>query len=59
MERTLYIYSTYGNRYQQLSSKAIDGSYLPPWDRPLRVGLVAKGDVNEKATFDRFDPDNK
>ncbi|HEX2533811.1 MAG TPA: family 43 glycosylhydrolase [Chitinophagaceae bacterium] len=31
-----------------------DGSYLPPWDRALRIGLVARGDSGRVAVFDHF-----
>jgi xylan 1,4-beta-xylosidase len=38
-----------------LNKQPIDGSYLPPWDRALRVGLLAKGRVTEKAVLDNFE----
>lgn len=36
------------------TTQAVDGSYLPPWDRGLRVGLVAKGLAGSDAAFDWF-----
>ena len=38
--------------------KAVDASYLPPWDRAVRVGLSAKGPANATAAFDWFRVDN-
>lgn len=55
----IFLYSIDGNQYQQLNNKVIDGSFLPPWDRSLRVGIVAKGDTGQTATFDKFEVDNK
>ena len=55
----IFLYSIDGNHYQQLNNKAVDGSFLPPWDRSLRVGLVAKGDAGQTATFDKFEMRNK
>ena len=49
----VFLYSTDGKRFQPIG-KPVDGSYLPPWDRALRVGLIAKGNANQKATFDNF-----
>ena len=48
----------YGNResdFKPLNRQPIDGKYLPPWDRALRIGLVAKGASNEKAVFEEFE----
>jgi beta-xylosidase len=50
----------YGNRennFTLLNKKPIDGKFLPPWDRALRIGLVAKGPKNEKAVFEEFEVD--
>lgn len=55
----VFLFSTDGSNYQQLNNKARDGSFLPPWDRSLRVGLVAKGTPGESAIFDKFEIDNK
>ena len=54
-----FLYSTNGKAFQPLNNQAVNGSYLPPWDRSLRVGLVAKGDSTQKATFDSFQLNNK
>jgi beta-xylosidase len=50
-----FFYSLDGNRYTKLNTKPINGAYLPPWDRAVRIGLLAKGDSTEVAVFDTFD----
>jgi len=52
-----FLYNT-GKRYEVLNNKPVDGSFLPPWDRSLRVGVIAKGHANEVATFDEFELNN-
>lgn len=51
----VFLYSTNGQDYKTLQTTFINGSYLPPWDRALRAGLVSKGTPEEVAVFDRFD----
>jgi beta-xylosidase len=48
---------SYGRREKDLTplnTKSIDGTFLPPWDRALRVGILSKGSTTEKAVFDEF-----
>ncbi|MBO9682572.1 MAG: family 43 glycosylhydrolase, partial [Flavisolibacter sp.] len=47
-------YSVNGRSWQPLNDTAINGSYLPPWDRAVRVGVISKGDPNSFAVFDQF-----
>ena len=49
-----FFVSNDGKTFRQLNKNAIDGAYLPPWDRALRIGLVSKGTKNELAVFDKF-----
>jgi xylan 1,4-beta-xylosidase len=49
-----FFYSADGKRYTKLNETAIDGSFLPPWDRGVRAGLVSRGDRGRKAVFGRF-----
>lgn len=49
-----FSYSTDGNNYTTLNTTPVDGAYLPPWDRALRVGLIAKGEPNQQAVFKDF-----
>jgi len=37
------------------ASGPINGSYLPPWDRGIRVGVVARGNTGATASFERFE----
>ncbi|HEX8246935.1 MAG TPA: hypothetical protein VF599_02030, partial [Pyrinomonadaceae bacterium] len=39
------------NRKWQVVGGEVDGAYLPPWDRGLRVALVAGGASNASARF--------
>jgi len=32
----------------------VDGAYLPPWDRGVRVGVVAQGPASAVGTFENF-----
>ena len=45
-------YSTNGKTFIPVNSQPVNGSYLPPWDRALRVGLIAQGEENTVAVFD-------
>ncbi|HUC83534.1 MAG TPA: hypothetical protein VMR70_21655, partial [Flavisolibacter sp.] len=38
-----------------LNTQPIDGAYLPPWDRALRIGVAAKGSAAQKAVFEEFE----
>ncbi|ADB38655.1 family 43 glycosylhydrolase [Spirosoma linguale] len=49
-----FSYSTDGTTFKPIGERSIDGSYLPPWDRALRVGLTAKGPNSRVALFDDF-----
>jgi beta-xylosidase len=49
-----FFYSTRGNEYKLLTKTIIDGSFLPPWDRAVRAGIVAKGENKSSAVFDSF-----
>ncbi len=54
-----FFYSLNGKNFEQLNATPVDGSFLPPWDRSLRVGIIAKGDANQKVSFDKFQLLNK
>ena len=40
--------------FRSVAPESIDQSRLPPWDRALRVGLLAMGQNQEKAVFENF-----
>ena len=50
-----FYYSTDGKKYKRLTESAIDCSFLPPWDRAVRVGLISKGAPDQKSVFDFFE----
>ncbi|QCR25046.1 family 43 glycosylhydrolase [Pontibacter sp. SGAir0037] len=50
-----FAWSADGNNWNQLNDgNAVDASYLPPWDRGVRVGVSAKGPAGETAAFEWF-----
>jgi xylan 1,4-beta-xylosidase len=49
-----FLFSTDDKTFAKLNPNPIDGSYLPPWDRAIRVGLVSKGEPTKKAVFEKF-----
>jgi beta-xylosidase len=55
----VFSFSSDGKKFTQLNSPAIDGFFLPPWDRAVRVAVISKGKPTEKAVFDSFTLKNK
>ena len=53
-----FAYSPDGRTWTELlpAGETADGQFLPPWDRGVRVGVVAQGPAT--ATFERFELDN-
>ena len=49
-----FLYSTNAKQYHIVNTQPLDASYLPPWDRAIRVGIVARGQASEKAVFTDF-----
>ena len=49
-----FTYSADGSTFNVLNDKVADMSYLPPWDRAVRVGVVSKGSVEQAAFFKDF-----
>jgi hypothetical protein len=54
-----FLWSRDGKSFTALNKTPVDASYLPPWDRAVRAGLIAKGDTGQKAVFERFEMANK
>lgn len=50
-----FFYGSNSGNAKALHGQPVDGSYLPPWDRALRIGLVSKGKAKEKAVFEEFE----
>ncbi len=54
-DQMTFDWSTDGTSWNSLNKgAAFDASYLPPWDRGVRVGLTAKGPSSATAAFDWF-----
>lgn len=49
--RFRFAVSRNGVSYQDIGEE-VDGSYLPPWDRGIRVALTAGGSSDARATFE-------
>lgn len=52
-----FSFSADGRRWKDVGGE-LDGAHLPPWDRGVRVGLIAGGAAGTTATFDslRIEP---
>lgn len=48
-----------GKDFTLLNEQPVDGFFLPPWDRAVRVALISKGAPRTKAVFDDFVMKNK
>ena len=55
-QRYRFAYSPDGAPWQPLPTEnfSLNGTYLPPWDRGVRVALVAQGEEGTAATFHNF-----
>jgi hypothetical protein len=55
-QRYRFAYSTDGATWQPLPTEnfTVNGTYLPPWDRGVRLALVAQGAEDTSATFHNF-----
>ncbi|QKG54436.1 family 43 glycosylhydrolase [Hymenobacter sp. BRD67] len=55
-QRYRFAYSTDGATWQALPTEnfTVNGTYLPPWDRGVRVALVAQGAEDSTAVFNNF-----
>ncbi|TDN39964.1 glycoside hydrolase [Hymenobacter sp. UV11] len=56
-----FAYSPDGRTWTELlpTGQTADGGFLPPWDRGVRVGVVAQGPASATATFERFEVRNE
>ena len=51
-----FSYSTDGKKWSDLGQKEpLQGQYLPPWDRGVRIALIAGGPDDYKAEFKSFE----
>ena len=54
-----FYYSKDGKNYRVLNDTPVNGSFLPPWDRAVRAGVISKAASNEKAVFENFNLTSK
>jgi len=56
-----FAWSTDGRTWtaMQPPGETADGRFLPPWDRGVRVGVVAQGPASATAAFERFELRNQ
>lgn len=52
-EKLQFAWSADGSSWTMLGDP-VSGAFLPPWDRGVRVGLIAKGPATATAAFDWF-----
>lgn len=53
--RFRFFASTDGKQWQAIGDQEIDGSFLPPWDRAPRVGLMISGKSGDAGSFDNVE----
>ena len=55
-QRYRFAYSTDGATWQPIPTESfsLNGTYLPPWDRGVRVALVSQSETGGVATFNNF-----
>ncbi|WP_167852074.1 family 43 glycosylhydrolase [Hymenobacter elongatus] len=60
-QRYRFCYSTNGSSWLPMPTEtfAINGTYLPPWDRGIRVALLAQGNSAYTVAFNHFSLRNK
>jgi xylan 1,4-beta-xylosidase len=51
--------STSGKGFTPLTTNAVDAGHLPPWDRAVRAGIVARGTDGTAGVFDSFEMVNQ
>ncbi|MFP5081783.1 family 43 glycosylhydrolase [Pedobacter sp. JCM 36344] len=49
-----FYYAIGNESFVKINAEPVDGSFLPPWDRALRVGLTVLGTPDHSATFSSF-----
>lgn len=53
-----FLYSVDGGKFEKVSGH-LEGTFLPPWDRAVRVGLFSKGQKGEATQFEDFIMNNQ
>jgi xylan 1,4-beta-xylosidase len=50
-----FFYSLDGKNFTALNQNALDGSFLPPWDRAVRAGIAGRRGKSKSAVFESFE----
>jgi xylan 1,4-beta-xylosidase len=58
-KETSFYFSTDDKKYFAITSTPIDINYIAPWDRAVRVGLIAQDGNDKLAVFDDFRIENQ
>ncbi|WP_209309750.1 hypothetical protein, partial [Tamlana crocina] len=54
-EEYTFFWSEDGENWQGFKDiEPLNGFYLPPWDRAIRIGLISKGEPSLQVDFDLF-----
>lgn len=54
-----FAYKLDNQEFITINSETVDGYFLPPWDRAVRIGLISKGNKGQASTFEKFTLRNK
>ncbi|MGN7785987.1 glycoside hydrolase family 43 protein [Niabella sp. 22666] len=54
-----FMYSTGGAAFKTLNDEPVDIAFLPPWDRAVRIALLARGAATQQAFFKKFMVNNR
>lgn len=54
-----FMYSIDEVQFKKINDQPVDIAYLPPWDRAVRVGLIAEGNAGQAGFFREFVLNNK
>ena len=58
-EKYEFFWSEDGENWNSFpNQRELNGYFLPPWDRAVRVGLVSKGPENSRGVFSKFEVEN-
>jgi beta-xylosidase len=49
-----FYWSSDGANYKAIDDSVVDVSFLPPWDRAIRVGIISKGQPGQTAVIREF-----
>lgn len=54
-----FSYKQGNSDFTSINNQPVNGHFLPPWDRAVRVGLISRGEKGMNSTFEKFTLRNK